>query len=52
MLEIAATGRFVPHKRESNSDLEQELDLEPGWIARRTGVQHRALADQNDAVSD
>ncbi len=49
---LLSTGRFVPTHRESNEQLERELQIEPGWIQQRTGVEYRAIADADDAVSD
>ena len=49
---LISTGSFIPGFRESNHELENELGLEKGWIRQRTGVNFRAIADAEDAVSD
>lgn len=49
---IVATGRYVPDNLVSNDLLEKELGLEKGWIAGRTGVNFRSIADEGHAVSD
>ena len=49
---LISTGSFVPNCRESNHELENELDLPSDWIKQRTGVEFRAIASSGEAVSD
>jgi len=44
MVEIAATGRFLPDHRVSNDDLAATLDTSDEWIRTRTGITERRLA--------
>ncbi len=51
-VKIAATGRYIPRQRIHSSETEQKLGLERGWIKSRTGVNARAIADPNEALTD
>lgn len=44
MVEIVATGRFLPDNRVSNDDLAETLDTSDEWIRTRTGITERRLA--------
>ena len=48
---IAATGSYVPEKVVSNEDLAQ-LGCDSEWIIRRTGIQARCHAADDQATSD
>ena len=50
---ILGTGSYVPPKVLSNSDLQKMgLDTTDEWIAQRTGVRERRIADPDVATSD
>jgi 3-oxoacyl-[acyl-carrier-protein] synthase-3 len=49
---IAGAGFCIPEKEISSSEIETRLGLEPGWIARRTGIEKRPIASAEDATSD
>ena len=49
---LLAFGHYVPHRVVSNADIEQRLGLEHGWIERRTGIQERRYAADDEALSD
>ena len=46
-IQIRGTGRYLPKKIMTNTDLETQLSLEHGTIAARNGVQTRHVADQS-----
>ncbi len=43
-MRIAGVGRHLPPTVVTNSDLEDELGLDPGWILRKTGIKSRRSA--------
>ncbi|MEL7049079.1 MAG: beta-ketoacyl-ACP synthase III [Pseudomonadota bacterium] len=45
-------GHYAPDRIVPNTDLETELDLDPGWIANRTGIHERRWINADQAVSD
>ncbi len=51
---IAATGSWTPSKAITNEELVKRFDLEiePSWIARRTGIKSRHWLDPELATSD
>lgn len=49
---IAGTGRFLPEKVLTNSDLEKMVDTSNQWIIERTGIRERHIADDNMCASD
>jgi len=51
-MKIISTGSAIPETIESNDAVESRLGLEPGWIARRTGILGRATAAPHEATSD
>jgi len=51
-IEIKGTGRAVPPKRVSNSDLASQIDTNDEWIRSHTGIGNRHYADENTACSD
>ena len=49
---ILGTGHAAPDRIVTSTEIENRLDLEPGWIERRTGIRERRWAAENEAVSD
>lgn len=49
---IQGTGSYVPPKILHNRDLEKILDTTDEWIAQRTGVRERRVADPDIVTSD
>ncbi|QRM32340.1 beta-ketoacyl-ACP synthase III [Microvirga sp. VF16] len=49
---IAGLGHYVPQRVVTNAEIEARLDLEDGWIVRRTGILERRWAAPEEAVSD
>ncbi len=49
---IAGSGFYAPEHRVSNEELEKRLNLEEGWIRRRTGIHARHYAASHEATSD
>jgi len=47
MVEIAATGRFLPERVVTNTDLESLLDTTDEWIRERTGIGERRVASED-----
>lgn len=48
---VLGFGHGVPERRVDNAEIEARLDLEPGWIERRTGIRHRHWAEAGDTLS-
>ncbi|TCT08169.1 beta-ketoacyl-ACP synthase III [Aquabacter spiritensis] len=48
---LLGLGHAVPDRVVTNAELETALDLEPGWIARRTGILERRWAAPDDTLS-
>ncbi|WP_087001373.1 beta-ketoacyl-ACP synthase III [Rhizobium sullae] len=48
---LAGFGHSVPGRRVDNSEIETALDLESGWIERRTGILSRYWAEEGDTLS-
>lgn len=44
IVEIAATGRFLPDNVVTNDDLAQKMDTSDEWIRTRTGIRERRIA--------
>lgn len=44
IVEIAATGRFLPDNIVTNADLEKIVDTSDEWIRQRTGIRERRVA--------
>ena len=44
IIEIAATGRYLPERVVTNADLEKIVDTSDEWIRERTGIQERRIA--------
>lgn len=49
---IAGTGMAVPEKVITNDDLSQIMDTDDEWIASRTGVRQRRIAEPGVGASD
>lgn len=49
---LLALGHYAPERRVTNQEMEARLGLEPGWIARRTGIHERRFAAPDEALSD
>jgi 3-oxoacyl-[acyl-carrier-protein] synthase-3 len=49
---IAGTGRFLPERILTNSDLEKMVDTTDEWIRTRTGVERRHIAAEDQTTSD
>ena len=49
---ILGFGHYVPQQRIANAVIEQRLGLEPGWILRRTGIEERRYAADDEALTD
>lgn len=44
VVEITATGRYVPERILTNADLERMVDTDDDWIVERTGIRERRIA--------
>lgn len=51
-IRVAGTGSSIPQKCTTNTEIEERLGLEAGWIERRTGILSRPIANDNVATSD
>ena len=51
-MKIVSVASATPEHSTSNDQLEARLGLEPGWIARRTGIHQRPTAAPTEATSD
>ena len=49
---IRSVGSYVPARVVTNRELEQRYGFEEGWIQRRTGIQQRRFAAENESTSD
>lgn len=49
---FAGFGHYAPDRVVPNAELENQLRLEEGWIAQRTGIMERRWAAPDEAVSD
>ena len=47
IVEIVATGRYVPDRVVTNDDLAQRMDTSDEWIRTRTGIRERRIADED-----
>jgi 3-oxoacyl-[acyl-carrier-protein] synthase-3 len=45
IVEIVATGRYLPDRVLTNADLERMVDTSDEWIRERTGIRERRIAD-------
>lgn len=44
LVEITATGRYLPERVLANADLERMVDTSDEWIVERTGIRERRIA--------
>jgi len=49
---IIGVGSFVPEKVMTNDDIARLVETSDEWIASRTGIRERRVADDNTATSD
>jgi 3-oxoacyl-[acyl-carrier-protein] synthase III len=49
---LSGLGTFLPPHEVTNHDLSLSLDTSDGWIAQRTGIRSRRVADAGTASSD
>jgi 3-oxoacyl-[acyl-carrier-protein] synthase-3 len=49
-VKCAGLGAYLPQRRVTSAELEQQLGLSPGWIERRTGVCERRYAAVESAA--
>lgn len=49
---ILGTGKYVPERILTNSDLEQMVETNDEWIVSRTGIRERHIAAPHEATSD
>jgi 3-oxoacyl-[acyl-carrier-protein] synthase-3 len=49
---VAGVGAWLPDDVVTNDDLARTLDTSDEWIASRTGIRRRHVADASDATSD
>ena len=50
-VKIAGLGWYLPERRVSSAELEQQLNLPGGWVERTTGVSERRYATHETSVS-
>ncbi len=49
---MAGFGHYVPDRRVTSAEIEADLDLPPGWIVSRSGIEARHYAADDQALSD
>lgn len=49
---ILGYGHYAPQRCVANAEIENRLGLEPGWILRRTGIEERRYAADEEALTD
>lgn len=49
---ILGTGRYLPEKILTNTDLEKLIDTSDEWIVERTGIRQRHVAAEGEFTSD
>jgi 3-oxoacyl-[acyl-carrier-protein] synthase-3 len=49
---IIGTGRGIPERRLTNSDLEAMVETSDAWIVERTGIRERRILDRSLSTSD
>jgi 3-oxoacyl-[acyl-carrier-protein] synthase III len=52
VIEIAATGRYLPDRVLTNADLERMVDTTDDWIQERTGIRERRIADADTGAAE
>ena len=51
-VEIIGLGHYAPERIVPNAEIEIRLGLDTGWIKRRTGIDARRYAADDQALSD
>lgn len=49
-VKIAGLGLYLPQRRVTNRELEEQLALKPGWIERRTGIRERRYVTEESSA--
>ncbi|MFO7260087.1 MAG: beta-ketoacyl-ACP synthase III [bacterium] len=52
LVEIAATGRYLPERVLTNADLERMVDTSDEWIRERTGIRERRIAAADQCCAE
>lgn len=52
VVEIVATGRYLPERVLTNADLERMVDTTDEWIMERTGIRERRIAAADMGAAD
>jgi 3-oxoacyl-[acyl-carrier-protein] synthase III len=52
IVEIVATGRYLPERVLTNVDLEKMVDTTDEWIFERTGIRERRIADADMGAAE
>jgi 3-oxoacyl-[acyl-carrier-protein] synthase-3 len=52
LVEIAATGRYLPERILTNAELEKMVDTSDEWIRERTGIRERRIAREDEGAAD
>jgi 3-oxoacyl-[acyl-carrier-protein] synthase III len=52
IVEIVATGRYLPERILTNADLEQMVETNDEWIRERTGIRERRIADASMGAAE
>jgi 3-oxoacyl-[acyl-carrier-protein] synthase III len=52
VIEIVATGRYLPDRVLTNADLERMVDTTDAWIMERTGIRERRIADADTGAAE
>lgn len=51
-VKMIGLGHYAPARAVTNAEIESRLGVESGWIARRTGINERRYAANEEALSD
>lgn len=49
-VKLVSIGTYLPRKKVTNEELEKKLKLEKGYIEKRTGIQERYYADNENII--
>lgn len=52
LVEMVATGRYLPANVVTNEDLSRSMDTSDEWIASRTGIRARRIAPDGEGAAD
>jgi 3-oxoacyl-[acyl-carrier-protein] synthase-3 len=52
IVEIVATGRYLPDRVLTNAELETMVETSDAWITERTGIRERRIADANMGAAE